>query len=160
MRFPFASVLCVLIPAGVYSVTLPNADTPLFHLVSSSSNAEANLLPLRTSGGSNGVFVAVDPQTTTSTLRPIVNSIPAGGGCTPGGTLSFGQGGGSNKCAISGGFQIHSNEENSQLGANLVLNSVGSFYACGTSLDMRYEVLPTDAPAGCAAVDLYTVPVA
>ncbi|KAF8884645.1 GPI-anchored small secreted protein [Infundibulicybe gibba] len=180
MRFPFASALCALIPAGVYSITLPNADTPLFHLVSSSSNAEANLLPLRTSGGSNGGaalkgsgpigqfyflqgnFVAFDQTlpTTSPTFRPLINSVLTGNGCTPGGSLIFVQGFGSNKCARSGNFWIHSNEENSQLGANLVQNWVGGFYACGTSLDVRYEVSPADVPAGCTAVDLYTVPVA
>ena len=76
-------------------------------------------------------------------------------------------------------FQIQSDTENSQLGAQLVFNYVGSFYACGSGHDVGvdvqfvlcrifiddffqvwYQASPTSGPAGlqCVPISLYTVP--
>ena len=77
-------------------------------------------------------------------------------------------------------FQIQSDTENSQLGAQLVFNYVGSFYACGSGQDVGvdvqfvvcivfaddlfqvwYQADATDGPPGlqCSPINLYTVPV-
>lgn len=57
--------------------------------------------------------------------------------CTTYGQLGF-AGSTSDKCALRDTFGIQSNTENSQLGAKLVFNSVGGFYACGSGLDVSF----------------------
>ncbi|KAF8800740.1 hypothetical protein BYT27DRAFT_7015024, partial [Phlegmacium glaucopus] len=156
---------------------VPGADTPSFYLVSSSSSTYANLLPLRINGGSGGYasltgsgpigqyyfyqghLVASDPAGTSSTYRPVIGAIPLSTGCTTYGSFGFVQGSSSDKCALYDSFQIQSNTQNSQLGAKLVFNYVGGFYACGSGQDVWYKVNPGDGPSGCSAIDLYTVPV-
>ncbi|KAF8884644.1 hypothetical protein BD779DRAFT_1442990 [Infundibulicybe gibba] len=180
MRLLSLATLVVVTPSLVFSVVIPGADTPLFYLVSSSSTASANLLPLRTSsstGGSTltgsgpigkfyfkgGQFVAVDPngspEPPNPTLRSLVSSTQVSTAtCTTAGALVFVQGSSSNKCAHPAPFSIRSNQENSQLGASLALDP-GSFYACGPGLDVWYKGPVDDGPAGCNPISLYTVPV-
>lgn len=77
-------------------------------------------------------------------------------------------------------FNIQSNVESSQLGAFLVFNYAGGFYACGSGQDVGvdvqfvvytvfaddlfqvwYQADATDGPPGlqCSPINLYTVPV-
>ncbi|KIJ97811.1 hypothetical protein K443DRAFT_681251 [Laccaria amethystina LaAM-08-1] len=83
---------------------------------------------------------------------------PSSTGCTTYGGLDFVQGTSTNKCASYSGFQIQSNTENSQLGAQLVVNFEGGFYVCSGNT-VAYKVNPGDGPSGCTPVSLYTVPV-
>ncbi len=76
-------------------------------------------------------------------------------------------------------FQIQSDTENSQLGAQLTFNYVGGFYACGSGKDVGvdiqlvvcriftnkcfqvwYQASPTSGPPGlqCSPIALWTVP--
>jgi len=175
--FKFAAAICVLIGSViplVSSVVVPGASTPLFYLVSSSANAAFNLLPLRLNGGTGGYssltgsgpigqfyffqgnFVALD-STESSTDRGLIGAVPESSGCTAYGPLGFSSSS-SDKCAIYNGFELQSDTENSQLGAALVFNFVGGFYACGSG-DVVYKDTATDGPSGCSPIDLYTVPV-
>ncbi|KIM36402.1 hypothetical protein M413DRAFT_449125 [Hebeloma cylindrosporum] len=156
--------------------TVPGADTPEFYLVASSTESETNLLPLRLSGGSNGYtsltgtgpigvfyfyqgkFVGAEPSTPAVSSPALIGAIPISSGCTTYGPLGF-SGSSTDKCALRDSFAIQSNAENSQLGAKLVFNYEGGFYACGSGLDVWYKAAPEDGPTGCSAVDLYTVPV-
>ncbi|KAF9542274.1 hypothetical protein CPC08DRAFT_756070, partial [Agrocybe pediades] len=104
--------------ASAVSIVVPNADTPLqrfkFTWRLTALDPEGSLFNYLTTFGSEY-------------LGP-------SGGCSTYGSLGFFPGAGSNKCARYGtGFYLHSNEENSQLGATLVYNWVGGFYACGSS---------------------------
>ncbi|KAF8884658.1 hypothetical protein BD779DRAFT_1442999 [Infundibulicybe gibba] len=172
-------VTLAIAPSLVFSKVLPGADTPLFYLVSTSLVGAENLLPLRTSGGSNGgsaltgsgpigqfyfkqgQFVAVNPDdpTQSSVLNTLISGRPVGAGCTTAGALVFVQGSSTNKCARSDQpFSLHSDPENSQLGASLTLDP-GSFYACGPEQEVWYKGPVDDGPGGCNPISLYTVPV-
>ncbi|KAF9451175.1 hypothetical protein P691DRAFT_663774 [Macrolepiota fuliginosa MF-IS2] len=172
---PIFAVLCATI---VYAVKIPNADTPLFYLVASSSDQSNNLLSVRlaTTGGGpatllgsgpfpkwyfwQGSLVIVDPSGGSNPWRPLINTSLTGNGCSKSGALSFVLGSSTNKCAKYGSFQIQSFSENSQLGAKLVVDYTGGFYACGSNKDIYYKVSTNDGPSNCNPVDLYTVPVA
>ncbi|CAA7266675.1 unnamed protein product [Cyclocybe aegerita] len=165
--------------SGAASVVLPGADTPLFYFVASSPNSSANLLPLRINGGTGGYSTltgsgpigqfyfqqgrlrAHDLAGTTPMqyYMPLLGSVLTSTGCTTYGSLGFVLGASSNKCARYDGFQIQSNTENSQLGAKLVYNYVGGFYACGAGQDVWYKVDAADGPTECSPIELYTVPV-
>ncbi|PPQ74061.1 hypothetical protein CVT25_001988, partial [Psilocybe cyanescens] len=107
-----------------------------------------------------GRLTALDPAGSTSvTYMPVLGSVLGPTGCSTYGQLGFVQGASSNKCARYDGFQIQSNTENSQLGAQLTLNYVGGFYACGSGQDIWYKLSPNDGPSSCSPVSLYTVPV-
>ncbi|KAF9443866.1 hypothetical protein P691DRAFT_808208, partial [Macrolepiota fuliginosa MF-IS2] len=138
------------------AVIPPGADTPAFYLVASSSSTDSNLLPLRTNGGAGGYatltgtdpigefyffqgkLVAAPLPGSTTTQRPLIGSIPISAGCSTYGPLGFTGGSSSDKCAQYNTFSIQSDGENSQLGAQLVFNSVGGFYACGSGQDVSY----------------------
>ncbi|KIM36401.1 hypothetical protein M413DRAFT_449124 [Hebeloma cylindrosporum] len=180
--FTLCAVLSPLVSCVVATPTIeqrarvPGADTPEFYLVSSSQSTQANLLPLRLSGGSNGYasltgsgpigvyyfyqgkFVGAQISTPALSSPALIGAIPISSGCSTYGPLGF-AGSSSDKCAIRDTFGIQSNTENSQLGAKLVFNSVGGFYACGSGLDVWYKVAAGDGPTGCSPIDLYTVPV-
>lgn len=83
-----------------------------------------------------GKLTALDPAGTTTTYRPLIGSLLGSSGCSTYGPLGFTQGSSSNKCARYDSFQIQSNNENSQLGAKLVFNFEGGFYACESSRDV------------------------
>ncbi|KAH9475104.1 hypothetical protein JR316_0012215 [Psilocybe cubensis] len=171
------ATLATLIPSAL-GVVIPGASTPLFYFVSSSPSSPSNLLPLRLNGGSGGYatltgtspigqfyfaqgrLTALDPAGSTSlTYMPLLGSQLGPSGCSTYGQLGFVQGASSNKCARYDGFQIQSNIENSQLGAQLVINYVGGFYACGDGKDVWYKLSPGDGPSDCSPITLYTVPV-
>ncbi|KAG8950397.1 hypothetical protein FRC03_012895, partial [Tulasnella sp. 419] len=78
-------------------------------------------------------------------------------GCNPDGQLYFLIGGSSNKCARANPFAIQSYDQNAQLGAKLVFNWTGGFYACDGGATVYYY---TGAPtkSGCSAITLWTVP--
>ncbi|TFK61093.1 hypothetical protein BDN72DRAFT_863867 [Pluteus cervinus] len=67
--------------------------------------------------------------------------------CTPGGSLGFGQGAGSNKCERGSGFYISSDVENAQLGAELVLDGRLIYY----------KSQPNEDPPNCVPVQLWTI---
>ncbi|PFH53609.1 hypothetical protein AMATHDRAFT_137375 [Amanita thiersii Skay4041] len=177
MQFFLFSLLSLVFTLVVAVVPL-GADTPAFHLVASSKNSASNLLPLRTSGGSQasatltglgpigqfyffqGNLIAAPAAGLTSTQCPFINSVLGSTGCSTYGSLNFFVGSSSNKCARYTSFQIQSNSENSQLGAKLVFNYVGNFYACGSGLDVYYKINSNEGPSNCHRIDLYTVPVA
>lgn len=73
-----------------------------------------------------------------NTQRALIDAVLGSTGCSPGGALVFVQGSSSNKCAKGSTFGIQSDIENSQLGAKLVFNWVGGFYACGTANDVCF----------------------
>jgi hypothetical protein len=124
----------------------------------------------------SGKLVALDPAGTTNNYRTLIGPI-LGSTCSTYGALGFTQGSSSNKCALYDNFQIQSNTENSQLGAKLVFNYQGGFYACTASKDVSqsfrqsttssviknfqvwFKLNPADGPSGCSPIDLYTVPV-
>ncbi|PPQ97693.1 hypothetical protein CVT26_001876 [Gymnopilus dilepis] len=171
----------------VSSVTPPGASTPLFYLVATSSSSTTNLAvrpvaasdvnsfsdsakPLRLDGtltgsspvvefylNSQGQLALIDPTTSTN-YNALIDSA-FNGDCSADGAIVFLQGSSSNKCAKRQGFQIQSDTENSQLGAQLVFNFVGGFYACGSNQAIWYKVNAADAPSDCSPVSLYTVPV-
>ncbi|KDR71544.1 hypothetical protein GALMADRAFT_213838 [Galerina marginata CBS 339.88] len=176
MKNLFTSALLLLstFTVLVWSATIPNADTPLFYLVASSPSS-VNLLPLRmTSGGGGGLasflgsgtpalfyfwqgqLTAIDPSG--STYRPLIDSHQDANGCQNFGALAFVQGGSTNKCASYSSFQLQSNNQDSQLGAQLVFNYVGGFYACSSGQEVWYKINESDGPSGCQPVNLYTVP--
>ena len=72
----------------------------------------------------------------TSAAPALIAAIPISE-CSTYGQLGF-AGSTSDKCALRDTFGIQSNTENSQLGAKLVFNSVGGFYACGSGLDVSF----------------------
>lgn len=80
---------------------------------------------------------ATDPNGNPYTYRPYVNSVENASGCSAGGAFGFVQGTSTNKCTQYTSFQIQSDGENSQLGAALVFNYVGGFYACGSGQNVR-----------------------
>ena len=85
-----------------------------------------------------GKFVMLD-STQSSSARGNIGEIPASSGCTTYGPLGF-FGSSTDKCANFGTFSIQSNGENSQIGAFLVFNGVGGFYACGNGNDVVNDV--------------------
>ncbi|KIJ97822.1 hypothetical protein K443DRAFT_681255 [Laccaria amethystina LaAM-08-1] len=178
MKFASLALLASLLTAAS-AIVVPGASTPLFYLVASSSSSSANLLPVLLSGTlgtpsstnaaaqfyfSQGSFFALSSSSgSPPTFSPsppykvYYNSVPASD-CTTFGQLSFIQGSTTNKCAQFTGFGLQSDTENSQLGAQLVVNSVGGFYLCAGNA-VYYKLNPTDGPSGCSPVSLYTVPV-
>ena len=159
MKFTPLALLAAL-PSLVYAIVPPGASTPLFYLVSSSSTSSANLLvsppsslfspththpvtqPVHLDGTlsassssppaqfyfSQGSLYAL--SSSTSPYRVLISLSPSSTGCTTYGGLGFVQDSSSNKCASYSGFQIQSNGQNSQLGAQLVVNFQGGFYEC------------------------------
>jgi hypothetical protein len=83
-----------------------------------------------------GKLVAQDPNGSTNVYKPFVSAIPSSSGAPRMDSLGFIQGSTTNKCASFDNFQIQSDTENSQLGAALVFNYQGGFYACGPSQDV------------------------
>lgn len=178
-----ALALASIVPALVSAVTLPNADTPLFYLVATGPESSGvNHLPLRLRGGTNwdaslltgdgpigkfhfwqGRLVAPDLNNQFNGIDqlPYINTQQTGAGsCATHGRLQITQAGGStNKCASWNSFWLHSNEENSQLGAKLTFNWRGDFYVCGADKQVYYKVDAADGPQDCVKIDLYTVPV-
>jgi len=174
------AALCMLIGSVIPLVSplvIPGASTPVFYLVSSSSSEPANLLPLRLTGGAGGYstltgsgpigkfyfyqgYFVVSDSTPTILDRVLIGSQPYALGCTPYGQLGSSTSS-SDYCAQYNSFEIQSDTENSQLGAFLVFNYVGGFYACGSGQDVWYLADPTDGPSGlqCSPINLYTVPV-
>ncbi|EDR03468.1 GPI-anchored small secreted protein [Laccaria bicolor S238N-H82] len=172
MKFAPLALLAAL-PSLVSAIVPPGASTPLFYLVSSSSTSSANLLPVHLDGTlspsssssppaqfyfSQGSLYALSSPTSSPPYRVLLSLSPISTGCTTYGGLGFVQGSSSNKCASYSGFQIQSNTQNSQLGAQLVVNFQGGFYECSGST-VVYKVNPGDGPSGCTPVSLYTVPV-
>lgn len=169
----------------VQGVTVPGASTPSFYLVSSSQATAANLFPLRTTGGAggyatlspsglgpigvfyfvNGVLTAAPASSTSSTQKALIGPVLGSTGCSIYGSLGFTttSGSSSNKCALYNPFTIQSNQENSQMGAQLVFNGTtgGGFYACGSGLDVWYQPSPSSGPPGlaCTPISLWTVTV-
>lgn len=176
MKIKYASLVALLasaLPFLVSAIVPPGASTPLFYLVSSTSVSPGtlNLLPVLLNGAlygssspalfyfSQGSLYALSSPTSTSPYRVYINSVPEPT-CTTSGALSFTQSGSTtNKCAEFSGFRIQSDTENSQLGAQLVVNFQGAFYACQGN-NVVYKLNPTDGPSGCLGpISLYTVPV-
>jgi len=179
--FKFAA-LCMLIGSViplVSSLVIPGASTPVFYLVATTpgSSDPANLLPVRLSGGTGGYasltgsgpfgqfyfyqgYFVVVGSTPTILDQVLIASQPYVSGCTPYGQLGYSTSD-SDYCAQYHSFEIQSDTENSQLGAFLVFNYVGGFYACGSTLDVWYIADPTNGPSGlqCSPINLYTVPV-
>lgn len=179
------SILSFFASGAISAVTVlprvvpPGASTPLFYLVASSADQGSNLLPLRMSGGTSdfaslagrgpigqfyffqGRLTALDPSSNTnpSPYHPQISTILGSTGCSTYGPLGFIQQSSSNKCSRFDTFQLQSNTENGQLGARLVFNFIGGFYACGTGRDVWYKVSPEDGPSNCSPVILHTVPV-
>ncbi|PPQ97682.1 hypothetical protein CVT26_001865 [Gymnopilus dilepis] len=172
---PFASISLLLfatLSSLVSAATIPNADTPLFYLVASSP-ASVNLLPLRrtSSGGGyasllgsgapaqlyfyQGQLVLNDPS---GFYRSFIDTHQDANGCQKFGALGFLQSN-TNKCASFGGFQLQSNNLDSQLGAQLVVNYVGGFYSCNGGSQVSYKIDPESGPSNCQPINLYTVPV-
>ncbi|KAF8326938.1 hypothetical protein F5887DRAFT_1084098 [Amanita rubescens] len=166
------TVLCLISLVG--GLVLPGADTPLFYLVSSNAHStHFNLRPLRIGTGNlatltgsgpigkfyfiQGQFLAADPSGSSNNYTPFISGSPIGVGCTSFGRLEFVQGKSSNKCAQYQSFQIQSDTENSQLGAQLVFNFIGGFFACNG--DIWYKFDASLGPPGCTPVNLWTVPV-
>lgn len=89
-----------------------------------------------------GQLLALDPNPQFHN-RGFVNTKLAGGTCTTYGEFGVIGGTNTNKCASYGTLGLSSNQENSQLGAKLVFNWAGGFYACGAtkavSWDIQYE---------------------
>ncbi|TFK61092.1 hypothetical protein BDN72DRAFT_890235 [Pluteus cervinus] len=173
--------LTLLSLTAVKGVVIPGAASPVFYLVASSSASGSNLLPLRINGGSGGYSTLAGsgpigyfyfyqgvlteapppypPSPTTVTSRATLGFIPISTGCSTYGQLGFSSSS-SDKCASYSTFGISSDNENSQLGAQLVYNYVGGFYSCGSGKDVWYKVNTGDGPSGCDPIGLWTVPVA
>lgn len=175
MKIKYTSLVALLasaLPFLVSAIVPPGASTPLFYLVSSTSVSPGtlNLLPVLLNGAlygssspalfyfSQGSLYALSSPTSSPPYRVLLSLSPISTGCTTYGGLGFVQGSSSNKCASYSGFQIQSNTQNSQLGAQLVVNFQGGFYECSGST-VVYKVNPGDGPSGCTPVSLYTVPV-
>ncbi|KAJ3566654.1 hypothetical protein NP233_g6863 [Leucocoprinus birnbaumii] len=173
MKFSLLSALAVAAFSCASAVVVPGADTPTFYLVASSTSSPSNLLPLRTTGGSNGYstltgsgpigqFYFYQGQLVAAGSTPagaLIAAIPLSS-CTTYGQLGFSVSN-TDKCAQRNTFAIQSDSENSQLGAKLSFNFVGGFYSCGSGQDVWYMVSPGDAPGlSCQPIDLWTVPVA
>lgn len=77
-----------------------------------------------------GQLTVYDPNGNSFPYRPLINTVPAASGCSNFGALQFVQGTSTNKCASYSSFQLQSNQQDSQLGAELVFNFTGGFYAC------------------------------
>ncbi|KAH9475100.1 hypothetical protein JR316_0012211 [Psilocybe cubensis] len=172
------ATLALLTIRSALGVVIPGASTPLFYFVSSSPSSPSNLLPLRMNGGAGGYstltgtgpigqfyftqgrLTALNPAGSTSqTYMPVLASQLGSSGCSTYGQLGFVMGASAFRCARYDGFQIQSNIENSQLGAHLVINYVGGFYACGVGQEVWYKLSPGDGPSDCSPITLYTVPV-
>ena len=133
-------------------------------LVSSVSKSSLTFLaeftltqPLRSDGGSGGyatltgtspigvyyfiggVLTAAPDSTSSIPQRALIGPVP-GSTCSAYGALGFTSGSSSDKCVLYNPFTIQSNTQNSQLGAKLVFNATGGFYACGSGLDVSYEM--------------------
>ncbi|KAF4622068.1 hypothetical protein D9613_009581 [Agrocybe pediades] len=154
--FAFITISVAALTSLAQAVTVPNPDTPLFYLVSTgSTSANNDLLPLRmnpsgpgtaslTGSGiparfyfAQGKLTIYDPDNNTFPYRPLINTLPGADGCQTFGALTFVQGTSTNKCASYNTFLIQSNAEDSQLGSELVFDSVGGFYACGGGQEVR-----------------------
>lgn len=81
-----------------------------------------------------GRLTAYDP---TTAYIPLINTQQTDvSTCAKSGALAFVQGGSTNKCASYSSFQIQSDTQNSQLGAQLVFNYVGGFYLCSNGQEV------------------------
>uniref|UniRef100_A0A8H7XP81 Uncharacterized protein n=1 Tax=Psilocybe cubensis TaxID=181762 RepID=A0A8H7XP81_PSICU len=106
-----------------------------------------------------GELAVHDPDDSSFPYRLLINTIPAAGGCTNFGALHFVQGTSTNKCASYESFQLQSNQQDSQLGAELVFNFTGGFYVCNSGAEVWYKINSGDGPSDCVPIRLYTVPV-
>ena len=150
---PGASTPIFYLVASTSSAPAANLLVRDFHLLWSPKFIETFYLqPLRLTGGANGYttlsgsgpigkfyfyqgkFVALD-STQSSTDRGNIGAVPLSSGCSTYGQLGFSPSS-SDKCANYNTFNIQSDTENSQLGAFLVFNFVGGFYACGSGNDV------------------------
>ncbi|KAF8162644.1 hypothetical protein B0H34DRAFT_692346 [Crassisporium funariophilum] len=173
-----ATALLAAFPALVMGATVPNADTPLFYLVSTSQST-SNMLPVRLPSGGGGGYPSLsgdgtyaqfyfyqgaltvyDPNGNASPFRPLIDAHQDADGCQKYGAFGIVQGSSTNKCASYTTFQIASNSENSQLGAELVFNYLGGFYSCGSGAEIWYKIDASNGPSDCVRIHLYTVPVA
>ncbi|KAF8700502.1 hypothetical protein AX14_000765 [Amanita brunnescens Koide BX004] len=171
MHFPLSIISVAALVSLAGAVTVPGASTPSFYLVASTNATGANLLPLRTTGGANGyatltgtgpigvLYFYQGALTAAPGIPALIAAIPLSD-CSTYGQLGFAQDD-SDKCALYNTFDIQSDTENSQLGAQLTFNYVGGFYACGSGQDVWYQATPSDGPPGleCAPIALWTVPV-
>ena len=81
-----------------------------------------------------GRLTAYDP---TTPYIPLINTLQTDvSTCAKSGALVFVQGSSTNKCASYSSFQIQSDTQNSQLGAQLVFNYVGGFYSCSNGQEV------------------------
>ncbi|KAG8962669.1 hypothetical protein FRC03_003922 [Tulasnella sp. 419] len=159
----------ILLPSSFAGTLVPRRDTPNFYLVAVSSDQNLNLKPLRlnsadgslTTGTPGKFFLENGGLKVDATTMPVAYiDAPSSGssGCGTDGQFKFiyGHGGGTtNKCAKFTQFGLQSYHLNSQLGAKLVHNWTGGFYACNGGAIIKYGVNPV---SGCTPVDLYTVP--
>ncbi|KAG8969906.1 hypothetical protein FRC03_000152 [Tulasnella sp. 419] len=133
----------LLLPAVLAGPLSPRRDTPNFYLTAVSSDANYHLKPLRVDGvdgslgsGTMGKFYFDGGKLRADGINPpfppmgYISLIYGGTSCGPNGPLNFLTGSSSNKCATSTGFSLASYNQNSQLGAQLVFNNAGTFYAC------------------------------
>ncbi|KAG8921761.1 hypothetical protein FRC03_003403 [Tulasnella sp. 419] len=167
MKFLNILAAAVVVPSALASAIVPRQrNTPDFYLVAVSSNTNYHLKPL--------LFNNYAASLTTGT--PAVGYVDGGinfrielpnqtygyisgsqiaNGCNPDGPLLFVVGSSSNKCAKGNPFAIQSYDQNAQLGAKLVFNWTGSFYACSGGAVYWYSGTPG---SGCSAITLWTVP--
>ena len=101
---------------------------------------------MRTTGGANGyatltgtgpigvLYFYQGALTAAPGIPALIAAIPLSD-CSTYGQLGFAQDD-SDKCALYNTFDIQSDTENSQLGAQLTFNYVGGFYACGSGQDV------------------------
>ena len=91
-----------------------------------------------------GQFLAANPSGGSNNYAPFISGSPVGGGCSSYGPLAFVQGKSGNVCAQYESFQIQSDTENSQLGAQLVFNFVGGFFACNGEVSVAFSYFLLD----------------
>lgn len=82
------------------------------------------------------IFVTVN-STRDAQDTVYIGAVTTPSGCTTYGPLSFTLKDGRDDCSNENSFNIRPDEENKQLGAYLVFNFVGGFYACGSEKDVR-----------------------
>lgn len=85
-----------------------------------------------------GQLTVYDPNGNSFPYRPLINTVQGASGCGNFGALQFVQGTSTNKCASYSSFQLQSNQQDSQLGAELVFNYVGGFYACNSGVEVCF----------------------
>ncbi|KAJ3538437.1 hypothetical protein NMY22_g5169 [Coprinellus aureogranulatus] len=162
MKFSVAlSLSLAMLVDFVAAVMVPGASTPLFYLVASGTTSTSCFFPyvrLRDSSGAwfisdSGApaqFYFMGNRLVVNGRQSSVNTRQVGSGsCANSGQVVTTPGSNTNKCATFDTFGLESNRENSQLGAHLVFNNVGSFYVCGRQRDVYYKRNPSDEPSDC-----------